>query len=311
MALPIKKQTTFMLGDPAAYTSGFTLPEGDYVWTDLNIVMHDGFGDKKLTPRLGLMIDMVPITDPTAKPHQQFYSFGSSAHLSWMPNPETGKTIVPVSGGPGGGLNDSTNWAVLRKSLYDSGLPVGIFQDDVSVLEGIWVHMMNVPEPAERAGFASKTGEGDGGPRKNNQIAIVSEIKDDGKPWEGSGGMPDIKATGKPIGGKVNGAAAKAGPKLAPKPAVKVVEPEPEEEAGEDEAVLTAAINGVSSVLEKSPAGCPKLTLKTGTFKAVQAAEGPDMAQAVGEMLNTDEGLDAVLGRVSYKLAGTKVVPIS
>lgn len=304
-----KKPQQFMLGDLGAYTSGFTLPEGDYVWTNLDAIMHEGFGDKKMPARLGAMIDMVPITDPTAKPHQQFYSFGSNAHLSWMPNPDTGKGIIPVAGGPGAGLNASTNWALLVKSLEDSGMPKGIFQDDLGALEGIWVHMMNVPEPAERAGFASRTGEAEE-KRKSNQIAIVSEIKDDGKPWEGTGGMPDIKATGKPIGAK-NGV-AKPGPKLAPKPAAAKPAPEPvEEEAGEDESVLTAAINGVSAVLEKSPAGCPKLTLKTGTFKAVTASEGPDMAQAVGEMLNTDEGLDAVLGRVSYKLMGTKVVPIS
>ena len=95
----------------------------------------------------------------------------------------------------------------------------------MSVLEGIWVHMEQIDEPEERKSMKSATAEVQE-VRRDNNISVVTEIKDGGMPWEGGGGYP--KTTGKPNGAAV---AAKVAPKVAPK-AAPTAEPEPEAEAG-------------------------------------------------------------------------------
>src|SRR5271155_1825816 len=203
----------FNFGDMSAYSSGGGIPEGDYVWTDLTVEM---FQPTKLSgatvgpAKLAVKVTMVPL--PNGEPREQHYSLGTNAHQSWQPNPETGKSIVAVPGGPGTPPNASTNWAILVKSLFDSGLPNGILNDDLSVLEGIHVHMANVPEPEERKGFRAKTGEA-AEIQTPATIAVVTEIKDDGKPWEGTGGITEAAAP------KPNGKVPTAAQAAATRPA--------------------------------------------------------------------------------------------
>jgi hypothetical protein len=290
-------------GDLDLYTSGGGLPEGDYVWKDLTVQMYQGTdkqGVSKGPSRLGVMITLVPLDG--GEERVQFYSMGSKAHESFQPNPETGKGVIPVPGGPASTFNNSTNWALLLKSLTDSGLPKGIFTDNCSVLEGIHVHMHHIAEPAGRAGFQSQTGEA-AADRKPGTIAVVSEIKDDGKPWEGTGGIPEAAPA------KANGNAApvktvaKAPVKTAPAPA------EPEE-AGDD-SIQAAAEAGAAVVLGKNEAGCAKLILRTGTFKAVNEAHGQEMATAViNTYFSSDAKLNELLGPLGFAVKGSQVVAV-
>jgi hypothetical protein len=94
--------------------------------------------------------------------------------------------------------------------MYDCGLPEGIFTNDLSVLDGIHVHTQNILEPEDRKGFGSQTGEV-AEERRSGLVPVVTEIKEDGKPWEGTGGIPEAAATPAPV---------KAGPKAVVKPAV-------------------------------------------------------------------------------------------
>lgn len=282
------------------YVAGGGMPEGDYA-LEFIVLM---FQAKKLTganagpERLGVQIKAHPLAG--GEPREQFYSMGGNAHLSFQPDPETGKGLVAVPGGPGSNLNNQTNWAIFLRSLYDSGLPIGIFENDLSVLDGVHVHMANIPEPEERKGFgASKTGEA-GEERKPGLIAVVTEIKEDGKPWEGTGGL-DIAAPK---------AAPKAGPKAVAAPAKKAAPAPVAEETGEGEDVSEAAIQGTSSVLEKSPQGVTKLALRTGTFKAVNEKLGGEMANAViNTYFGSDDTLNVLLGQLGYVVAGGQVKP--
>lgn len=294
-------------GSLELYAAGGGLPEGDYVWTDLTVMMYQAqsqAGVNKGPARLGVMITLLPLNDPKPESERtQFYSMGSSADKSFAPNPETGKGVVPVPGGPGTTFNNSTNWAMLLKSLYDCGLPEGIFTNDVSVLEGTHVHMTNIPEPAERAGFQNKaaTGEAAMEERKAGTVAVVTEIKDDGKPWEGSGGIPEA-APAKP-------AVVKAGATKvqAIKKPVAALAPAATEDAG-DEDVQSAAINGMSAVLEKYPSGCSRLIFKTQTFTAVKSAQGDDMAGAVVDSFFGDDAtLNGLVNQLGYNVAGGMV----
>src|ERR1700675_483221 len=298
----------FNWGDLAGYSSGGVLPEGDYCWTELTVEMFQPTkqtGEKVGPAKLAVKITLVPLAGGEAR--EQHYSLGTNAHQSWQPNPETGKGLVAVPGGPGTPPNASTNWAFLIKSLYDSGLPNGILNDDLSVLEGVHVHMANVPEPEERKGFMSKTGEA-GETQGPKTIAVVTEIKDDGKPWEGTGGIVEAAVAPKP-NGKVPTAAQAAATRPAPSrtaPAQKAAAP-----AANDD-VETAAITGISSVLElpNYAKGVGKLILRTSTFKSVSGANGQEVAQKViNTYFSSDDTLNSILNSLGYKVQGTQVIP--
>jgi hypothetical protein len=310
VATPIKKTaappapTGINFGDLDMYVAGGGIPDGDYIARDFTVQMYqakNAAGANQGPPRLGVMITYLPLADPKPDNERtQFYSMGGKADQSFAPNPETGKGLVAIPGAAGQTLNHSTNWAIYLKSLYDSGLPKGIFSNDLTPLDGVWVHVQNVPEPEERKGFAqSQTGEAAGMPQEDRKrtIAIVTEIKEGGMPWEGGGGVPTNGAT----------PAAKSPAKAAPKPAPAAAAPAADTADTED--VHTAAIDGVSDVLTKKPNGCPRLALRTGTFNAVKAKHGEEMA---GSVISTYFEGDAsalanLLGEVGYTVEGTNV----
>ena len=303
MALPKKANAPALvglnIGSLDFYTGGGGLPEGDYA-LEFNVQMFQATDAKGVTKgpfRLGVMVTAHPLSDPSPEAVKtQFYSMGTNAHLSFAPNPETGKGVVAVPGGPASTANNSTNLAILIKSLYDSGLPQGVFTNDFTVIDGIHVHMQHQAEPVERAGFQSKTAEFTED-RKPGTIAVVTEIKENGKPWDGSGGIPEAVAPAKTAG--------KVAPKAAPKAAATSVA------AVEDE-ILIAAQSGISSVLEQKPDGCPKLALRTGCFKYIKdTLKNADMAQAVIEAyFGTDEALEGVVSQLGYTVSGPMVKPV-
>lgn len=270
------------------YTAGFTLPEGDYVWKDLTVKVYapEPKSGKKVPARLGVMITLAHLSNP-AEDLEQFYSMGSKAHESFAPRSD-GKGIVPVPGGVGGSLNVSTNWAILLKSMYDCGLPQSIFTNDLSVFEGIHAHMAQVAEPEERKGFQTATGEA-AEERQNKTILVVTEIKEDGKPWEGTGGIPE-------------GAQAPVVSTQSPKPNGA----DPAVQAEDD--LETIAQNAIYSVLKENAAGCPKLILRTGTFKAVGNKELAN--RVVNTYFASDAELGRILGGLGYKLVGPNVKPV-
>jgi hypothetical protein len=304
-------QTVVNFGSLDLYVAGGGLPDGDYVISSFDVMMYQAKrqdGSSAGPARLGVMITCLPLSDPTEENKKtQFYSMGSKADQSFAPNPETGKGVVPIPGAKASTFNHSTNWALFLKSLHDSGLPDGIFTNDISVLDGIHVHMQNVPEPEERKGFQAATGEAsDENQQRKGTVAIVTEIKEDGKPWEGTGGVPETKPVAK------KGAptpAAKTAPKVAHKVTPKAA-PAPVEESG-DEDVKTAAINGISTVLERNPNGLPRIALRTETFKAVKESAGEDMAGSVISSFFEGPGsvLANLLGELGYAVVGVQVKP--
>ncbi len=309
MALGKKKVAQGVnFGDMDMYVAGGGLPEDDYLMRELNVEMYQATtqaGVVRGPSRLGVQITFQSLTDPQADERKQFYSMGTAANKSFAPNPDTGKGIVPIPGGPGQTLNITTNWALFLQSLLDCGMPKGVFTDDCSVLEGAWVHISNVPEPKERQSFVrgAATGEAGVDEAKNpGTVAVVSEILEGGSPWEGGGGEPEGEATAP--------ATAKVAKGKAPSKAKAGVAASKAAEESEEEAIKAAALNGIAAVLEKHPKGCPKLLFRTQTFKAVGDSEGAEMAQAVVETyFTTPEALEELIAEVSYTLDNGKVVP--
>lgn len=297
-------------GDMAMYTMGSSVPEGNYALEFLVQNEPDSDYNKNRQKRIGVLVTAHSISDP-ADIKAKFLSMGSKTHEVFAPNPDTGKGLVLRAGVQGGGtIPSSCNWGLFLKSMYDSGLPQGIFTNDLSVLDGVHAHLANIPESEERKGFKPRkaaTSEVEEEPKfeGSGTTLAVTEILEGGAPWEGGGGIPEAAAT-KPVAVTVK-AAAKPNGKVAPaKPAAKTAAPAT---VPSDDDVMEAAINGVTAVLEKNPNGVGKMILKMGTFKSVTATVGDEIAQAVQSLINNDENLGMVIEQLGYKLEGQKIVP--
>ena len=316
-AAPATEGVDFLSRNSPLYTGSFVLPAGDWaVWFDV-ILQQPKEGARFNQPRLGVRLSCINLDKPNPEaPVEQFLSFGSKAHESFMPS-EDGKGIVPIVGGPGT-LTNKSNWNLFRDSLYNAGLDDGILTNDFSVLDGIWLTTGQEAEPEERKGFGgSETGEvaQQGGNRGNGKIPVVIAIIEGGKPWEGGGGMPaEAPATPKAATRPAPKAAAApaARPTTAARPAPRAPVAAPAADAGDEDAVTAAAVNAVGVILadEKYANGVPKLILKTGVFKAIEKSDGKEMAQAVTEAyFKTDEAMVGLLDQIEYQLVGTTVKP--
>lgn len=310
-ATPVAEGPNFLSLD--FYSGGFLLPEGLYAM-EHNIVLHtitDKDGNTRGDPRLGVMLNAHPINEAgerTGPAVQQFVSMGTKAHLSYMPN-ESGKGLVPVAGGPGM-VSNKANWFYYLESMLNAGLPNGVATNDLTAIDGTWVRTSNIPEPEDRKGFGGGTGEVEGNKPRNNKMPVVTEILDGGKPWENTGGIPDESDAPAPA----KAPAGKAGPKAVVKTAPKAAAAAPAAVSADlTEETLTAATNGIASVLSKpqNAKGLVLLMLKTGTFKAVNDAESPAMADAVTKhFFGADtSNLTSVLDELGFALNGLRVEP--
>ncbi len=282
------------------------------VWQYRNVLHHNSYrrlASSPLVPtkkdgtlvgpaKLAVRIQMDPVNgyQQGEEPRQPVhYSMGTAAHLTYQPDPETGKSLVLVPGGPAAPLYESTNWYILFKSLLDCGMPENV-GDDVSVLEGIIVHVVSVPEPEERKGFRVSTSEMQP-EQKERKIPVVMEIKS--APWMEAAPAPRVA------------------PKIAPSPAVKAAlvqakAPAPKvngkapapapDEGGENR---TSLLNAVAQFLETSPNGAKRAVLRLACVKLL--ADNPSKAEILNEYFSDDEALGGVLGEIGYKMEGDSV----
>lgn len=249
--------------------------------------------------------------------HETILSMGSKAHESFQPGAD-GKSLRRVPNPKFPNALADTNWQLYLKSLYDCGLPRGIFSNDFTVLDGIWVRTDLQAAPAKRKEYqgrgtgaaAAQNQQGQEKKQYDDKVVVVVDILDGGKPWEGGGGIPeaDAKPTAKksagPAGKSKATAAAPAGKKTG-KPAVAA------EEEGDDEAVKTAAMDAIGTVLSKkaNKGGMKKAKLRMEVFGAI-GEEDEDMAQAVADTIFADEDqLSGVLEELGFELRGPEVVP--
>lgn len=308
-------------GDDAFYSAGARLPEGDYCMYH-EFTMHTPTdrqtGAARGAARLGVLLTAYNLHDPQAEPKQQHLSLGSNAHLSYAPNPaDGGKSLVAVPGGPGGPVPASSNWSYYRKSMLDCGLPQGVLVGSLEAIDGIHVHIQNVPEPDERKAFrnskqgatgeAAAQGEDFKGP---STIPVVTEIKDTGKPWEGTGGIDVTKpATPAPVAKPATSVARPPAP-VAPKPAPgRPAPPAPPAAAAVPAGDLSdQAMNAIAAVLgvEANVNGMTKLKLRTETFKQVDAETGNLI---VNTYFKSDDKLNEILNQLGYTVNGAMVSP--
>lgn len=295
--------------DMSTYSEGggsFDIPEGDYAVQFR--VTNEKFADGSMP--VGAMLTCYPLRggDPIAK----FIKFGTGMENSWMPS-EDGMSVIENPDLPEDqtrkAFSKKSNWGIFLKSLYDAAPDVPSLSDSFEPIDGLWVTIQNVPEPAERASFGQSTAEEAEKKKKfPNKIPVITAIVDGGKPWEGGGGFDFAaekpKAPVKTVKAQMAAVVAKA--------KLKVVEPEPDEEAepeadeNEEADASTVASSAVAAFLAKNKAGASSAMLQTQVFSTVKKEHGPEMAQAVMAALKGDE-YEAILGMQGYKLVGTQI----
>jgi hypothetical protein len=319
-------------GEDTFYTAGGGgIPEGLYcVYHDAVVHQYEKQDGTKVGPEfLAVRVAAYDLNAPDAEPKMGYYSMGTKAILSYMPNADDdGKSLLAVPGGPATSMNDSSNWNLYRKSFLDSGMPAGTFTNDLRALDGTWVHLAHIPEPESRKTMGAATGEAGPEERRNRTIAVVSEILDGGKPWEGTGGLPTTPVTPPvvapatvtrmaprpPAPGPGRVAPPVVAPHVAPRPPAlaRTVAPPPApvESAPEDDEVLVAAQNAAAAVIEKSPTGLATLVLKTGIFKEASKTNGGGVAQRILNTYFADEAAtNSLLGTLGYAIKGARVEP--
>lgn len=323
---PVAAGGSVNFGDDNFYSGGLGLPEGDYA-----LGFHTQmFQPTKQTgqpvgqPFLCVMLTAYPIDANGAligEPSEHPLGVGRKAHMSFVPSAD-GKGFDAVPGGPSAGMNDMTNWSIFRKSMRDCGLPDGILANDLSVLDGIWVHTRNVPEPEGRRELRSQTGEAalNAAGQEDNRtrmVPTVVEIKANGKPWEGTGGIPGEQAApaaaaapGRRVAPKPAAPAVAAGRRIAPAAPVAPAANGHADEISHEE-LMAAALDGMTDFLVK-PAnanGATKIALRAGSFTELTKKYGDDMATAVVETFFVDDAtLDTVINQLGYRVFGPKVI---
>ena len=313
-------------GAPGFFSAGFGLPEGRYalLWeTEMYTpTKKDGTSGN---PFLSVTLTAFPIDtagNSLGEPVRHELKCGTNAHQSFMPSGD-GKGFEAVPGGSSTGLSGQANFGIFWDSLVKCGMPPNYVTTSFEPLDGLWVRTSNIPEPEERKQLRSRTGEaammagaeeGGGGNRK---CAVVIEVLEGGKPWEGGGGLPEgvevptappVKPGPRRVTRGATPAAAAA--RRAPAPVAPAPEPEGDVDAG---AIESAASDGITNILsiEANSGGMSKLALRTQVFKDIGKNVSDDMAQAVQETYMLDDAaLNTILGPLGYKVAGAFIKPV-
>lgn len=318
-------------GEDSFYTGGLGLPEGNYAVTFAFQMFQPTKADGKpssVPPFLAVMGTFYPI-DPktgalTGEPQEHPMGMGSNAHESFVPSAD-GKGLDAVPNGKGSGVWKLSNWGIFFESLKQVGLPPGLVTNDISPLDGIWVHTQNIPEPEEKKAAGkkarAKTGAAGmmGGPaaaeqERDRTCVVVTEILENGQPWAGGGGIPDAEQAA-PVKAAPKTTARPAAPARAAAPVARgprpVAAPAPAAESGiTDEDIQTAVADTLSQVLQKNPAGMKTVALKTQAFQAIKTTYGEEAAQLAGDYINQNEMLNAALSELGFGISGFDVKPL-
>lgn len=140
------------------------------------------------------------VMDVAGDENIQYYSMGRLQ--DWIPS-EDGKQLLSV--GTATSIRLSSNGGILLKSLVDSGFPGDKLGDDISILNGLQVHMIQVPEP-QRGMKKTKEQEEKETKFGPKTILVVSEVQV--LPWEKK--KPAGAGAKKKPAGKAKPKAAKA-----------------------------------------------------------------------------------------------------
>ena len=306
------------------YSAGGIIPDGVYLIPDFSVVMFQPVKKDGVIAgpmRLSVRVTFDPPNGATSQEErrEQHYSMGTKAHLSFQPDPASGKRLLPVENATGGQLYELSNWHMFISSLYQAGMPENYAVDDLSALDGIVVHIKGVPEPESRKDLQTQnTGEVAPAERKPQKIPVVIEVL--AAPWL----VPAAVTNGIPLAARPVAPAPVAPPAPLGRPALPVRAAAPVQAtlplapvaAGppappvaaapaatpvdNEEAVAGAILN----VIAQNPNGLNKLTLQTSVFRL--RASNTNRQTIMTVYFSDDANLGGLLNQMGYQLTATK-----
>lgn len=258
-----------------AVAGGGKLDNSDVTITKMRFRTWD-YNGTIAAPVLGLQVEF-DLHDGGQVP--QVYSAGD---LKNFVPAEDGLSAVPI--GHLSGLVESTNAMAFIASLVNVGFPEDKVGDDISVFEGMQVHLDEQPQP-KRGGKAS------GG--DNKQIALATKLL----------AMPGEKTKGAAKGqaGQAKTQGTVAGPK---KSAAPVASQAPPTNGAVDDALMTETTGHVLAVLTGKGGAVEKKVLANELFKLVQKEKNRN---AIMQLAFKDQYLSGGMGDVPFSFDGTTI----
>ncbi len=241
---------------------GGLLNDINLTWKETRFVLYDYNGTVPVkNPALRVLL-----VDEDGAEFEQYWSAGDAKN--WVPSSD-GKRLQSVESTTSE-VNRTTNTGILMKSLVDSGYDrAALATGDVSTLDGMVAHMIQVPAPKRDGVTASAAPRADGRVFEKT-ILVVDQIPQ----------MPGEK---------------KAAPKGRTRsaPAAQTKSATPANDPTSDDVVTTKARESINAVLEENigehPEGIPKAELVKLVFNHLR--QDPDRNTIVQQSVSDDEFL--------------------
>lgn len=242
--------------NPDTFVQGGLIDDVDAILNSVRFCEFDYEG--KSDKVLALKVDF---TTPDGEAHCQYYSAGD---LKRFQPTDDGKHIVPVAGATS--LVLSSNASQFFTSLSNAGFPKNKLGTDVSVLDGLGVHLRRIAQ-AERKGLVKKEGDD-----RQKTILVVDKVLF----------LPGEKPTFTVGSGTTlsKGAPAGAG-KSVGAPAASASAP-----ASADISEKTTGY--ILQVLTENGGNFNKSSLPTALFKLLTAAKDPDQPKVLNTAFRPD-----------------------
>jgi hypothetical protein len=242
--------------NPASFAQGGLIDDVDVTVKASRFELYD-YDGKSQQPTLALHWTLV---DSDGLESEQYWSAGDPKFF--VPSKD-GKEAIPV--GSRTALAGGSNFAILISSLVNAGYPADDLGSDISVFEGMQVHVARVPQP-KRSGIINRGGENE---REKTVLTVSKIINMPGEAPVKKAGAAAAKATP---------AAAKAGTPAAAKPAAAAKSaPAPAADTGDLDATLTDV---TMEALAEAGGSMTKKDLATIAFRAPAFTDAKSKAAA-------------------------------
>lgn len=234
--------------NPADYVQGGLLDDVDVTFETVRFVEFD-YGGTTDKPVLALHAALVYDDNGKAASVDQYFSAGD---LSRFQPSEDGTHAVAV--GSAKGMADSTNAALLIKSILDCGFPIDKFGDgDVSAMDGLVAHVNRIPQPKRGGNIPEKNAAG-----FDKTVMIVTKIHQ--MPWE-TPGQPGRPASARPTARTTTTA------RTAAPPATRTAAPAPSNTDATSDDLTIAAAEILVQVLDAKQGTVAKTGISSGAFR--------------------------------------------
>lgn len=239
---------------PDTYTAGGLVDDVDVTFKKLRFCEWDYAGTIP-NAALALCLEM---EDDEGEDHIQYFSAGDIKN--WKPS-EDGKRLV--RSGSASSLNDNTNMSQLITSMINAGFPENKLEEDISIFEGMYCHVLRKAQP-KRAGLIQPE-EG----ARARTVLLVTEIHK--MPWEKKSGKAKAKAKATKVEAKEKAEDSGGG-------------------GGDDDLATKASDTVLEILLENDGGPLTKVELSKAVFKKL--AKDSDRNKVV-QMVHTEDFLTA------------------